>query len=76
VATSAERVAVHPASQSCPSESKELGESNGRTWAAKEVGGRACGSGNWALWLDWIVVPSGRDTVTGQELGCLWKQGA
>ena len=62
------KVAVHPASQSCPIDKREVSPSAGnRCTVHAETG--SWGMLSSAMWLDDMVVPSGSCTTSGVALG-------
>ena len=63
-------VAVQPWSQSRPMESREPEERAGKMWATHAVAGR-CGRSRVAVWVEVMVVPSGRRTEMPGEAG--WR---
>ena len=52
---------VHPASQSGPMAMRLVLPNEGNKWAVLAASG-SCGMSIWAVWVDCIVVPSGKDT--------------
>ena len=55
------KITLHPASQSWPIEIKLVLPREGNRWAVLAVTG-SCGMSIWAVWVDCIVVPSGKET--------------
>lgn len=67
VTLAASKVAVHPASQSWPTESRDCPLRAGKRWATRAGGGRR-GMSRSATCVELIVVPSAKRTVTGDAV--------
>jgi hypothetical protein len=71
----AENTTSHPWSQRCPTEIRECLKWLGKRCALFAEGGRP-GSESIAVWVDWIIVPSGKVTDRGFKLFVVLIQGA
>ena len=69
------KVVMQPWSQSCPMEIKDPVASLGKMWAWQAESGRE-GMSKVAVWLDWMVLPSGRSTVMLGLAGIFCRTGA
>jgi hypothetical protein len=70
-----EKVAVQPWSQSTPTEMREPEAKVGKMWARRAVSGKP-GMLSSAVWVEVMVLPSGRSTVMPGEAGRRLKCGA
>jgi hypothetical protein len=71
----AEKTTSHPWSQRCPTEIRECLKWLGKRCALFAEGGRP-GSERIAVWVAWIIVPSGKVTDRGFKVCVLLIQGA
>jgi hypothetical protein len=72
---SAVKVAVQPWSQKMPIEMSKPEERVGKMWAQQAYVGSG---GMWrsAVWVEWMVLPSGSNTEMPGLAGCWWMLGA
>ena len=68
-------ITLHPALQSFTTDTNECDANPGTMWASLALGG-SCGSAIFAVWLDWMVVPSGSLMHSGSVASFLSVTGA